>query len=143
MADRISSQGVKYYLGSGSNPRTWALIDGLTGLAASGGEAPEKTATAISDSAPRVIVGTKQAVTVSGECYLDPKDTVHVALNTAYGSGAKCTFKEVLTDTAATTRFFQGFIKNFQLLGTTAVDGVYTTSLSIALDGAVVATEPA
>lgn len=142
MAERISSQGIKYYLGSGSKPRTFALIDGLTGFSLSGGEASEKNATAISDSTPRAIVGNKTPIVLSGECYLDPVDTTHIALNTAYKNGTKVTIKEVLSDTEVTTRYFQGYVKNFQLLGASQVDGIYTTAISIVLDSDLTTTEP-
>ena len=142
MADRISAQGIEYKVRVSTGPSVFTLIDGLTGFSPSGGEASEKNATAISDTTPRAIVGNKSPIVLAGECYLDPKDTVHQFLNTAYKNGTKITVKEILSDTADTTRYFQGFVKNFQLIGSSTVDGIYSTAISIVLDGDVLASEP-
>lgn len=139
----ISSQNCTLKLATTDvNPRTFALIDGVTGLDGSGGERETLNATAISDSAPRSVVGFPSPEVFEGNVNYDPTDAVHVALKTAKAAGARKLFKLTYSDAAQTSVWRYGYVAAF---GMPSIQGnaLVQSKLRIALDGAEMAAEPA
>lgn len=139
----ISSQGCLIKLATNDvNPRTFALIDGVTSLAGSGGERETLNATAISDAAPRSVVGFPSPEVFEGDINYDPTDAVHVALKAAKAAGTRKLFKLTYSDAAATSVWRYGYVAAF---GMPDIQGnaLVKTKLRIALDGAELAAEPA
>lgn len=129
----IPTQGVTLSYDSGTS--TFEEIGEVTDLSGPGGQANVIDVSSLGSTYAEKLMGLPDEGQISATVNLVPDDVGQVAMRDARTNKDKTSFKITLTDTAATTLTFDGYVLGFTV-GVSADDKV-TADITIEITGAV------
>lgn len=131
----LESQGTVIQVENSGSPQSFQTITQTKDISFRTGSASVIDVTDLASSAKEKRMGLQDEGQCTFTLQFIPTNVVHAELVTAKGDRASRRFKVILTDSAATTYYFRGFVLSVPI--TAAVDGVIESAVVVEISGLV------